>query len=183
MACTQQTLSAIAKNCTNNKGGVFTVYVRHWGDIATKTVVDGKISTITLASGADAQAVQWEFNKETASLVSTMTKEESSGSLFWTNVLSLKFAKADTTKRLALTAATKSDVCVMVKDNNGNVWFMGFDEPVSATTGELNSGTSYTDGSSLSLTLQDVSDDTCYEMSDSAVATFIGTAPVGNGGE
>ena len=54
---------------------------------------------------------------------------------------------------------------VIVKDNNGVYWFLGYDEPVNATAGGGQTGQAKTDANQYTITLTDESHELPYEVS------------------
>ena len=71
----------------------------------------------------------------------------------------------DTTKRIEMNALLLSDVSVIVKDNNGKYWFLGYGEPVNATAGGGQTGQAKTDANQYTITLTDESHELPYEVS------------------
>jgi hypothetical protein len=56
---------------------------------------------------------------------------------------------------------------------NGKYWFLGKDEPVSASAGDGNTGTARSDGNRYTLTLQDNGETWPLEIDAAAVTTDI----------
>ena len=71
----------------------------------------------------------------------------------------------DTTKRIEMNALLLSDVSVIVKDNNGKYWFLGYSEPVTATAGGGQTGQAKTDANQYTITLTDECAVFPYEVS------------------
>ncbi len=62
---------------------------------------------------------------------------------------------------------------VIVKDANGKLWYLGYNEPVTATAGTGQTGTAATDGNNYQITLTDQSDTYPYEVDEKALAAVI----------
>lgn len=171
MSCTQ-TLSGINTSCDSNVGGIVEVYAQNKADIASMTVTDGKISAITLTAGAPAAAVLL-FRKQTGSLVSTWNVDDAAGSKYVSSDLTLRFAKMETAKRTAVLALAHGETVLIVKDQNGLYWLVGYDNPVTLSAGGGNTGTAMGDANEYTLTLNDVSRDLPFEVASAAVTTFL----------
>ena len=64
-----------------------------------------------------------------------------------------------------MSALLLNDVAVIVVDSNNKAWCLGLNNPVNATAGSGESGTSATDGNKYTLTLTDESDTFPFEFS------------------
>lgn len=170
MACLQ-TLNGIALDCTNSIGGIREVYIANYADIVSQTVTDGKISALTLATGA-AGFKKYEFRRNTASMTSTLNVDATNGNSVSTDLV-LSFLKQETDKRIEISALSIGELAVIVKDANGLYWYLGKDMPVGASAGGAESGTTYTDGNRYTITLQDNSLDYPFEMTEAAVENAI----------
>ena len=135
------------------------------------TVTDNKVSAITLASSAKFK--KYAFPRNTGSLTSNYTIDDAAGSKFVVSDLVLQFNRMETVKRIEITALAQGELAVIVKDANGKFWYLGKDEPVSATAGDGNTGSARSDGNRYTLTLQDVSATWPLEIAATAVTTDI----------
>lgn len=171
MSCTQ-TLSGISTSCAANVGGIVEVYAQNKSDIAGITLTDGAVSAFTLASGA-AAAVTLNFRKQTGSLTSTWNVDDQAGSIFVSSDLALRFAKMETAKRTAVIALAYAETILIVKDQNGKYWLLGYDNPVTMSAGTGTTGTAMGDANEYTLTLNDVSEALPYEVNSAAVTTFL----------
>lgn len=170
MSCST-TLSGLSRDCAANKGGVAEVYIANREDVTVVTVTDGKVSAITMASGKYFQVYQ--FNRGTASLASTYNVDQANGTRFVASDLVMVFNRMQTAKRIEVTALAVNDLYVIVKDNNGLFWLLGYDNPVNMGAGDGNTGTALTDRNGYSVTLHDDSDEMPYEVLSTAVASVL----------
>lgn len=170
MACTQ-TLAGLAKDCSPSMGGIVEVLIANFDDVVSKTLTSGKISAITMASTAKFK--KYSFLKNTGSLTSTYTKDNTTGTKFVTSDLALFFNRMETTKRVEIEALSIGDLAVIVKDANGAYWYLGYDIPVNASAGDGQTGTAKADSNRYSITLQDESKDMPYEVDDSIIAGLL----------
>ena len=173
MAYCNQTLAGITLDCTNSLGGIKTVYIANYGDVDGQPTVgeDGMITGITMSG--DTKFKPYQFRKQTGSMTSTLTVDETAGVNYVSTELSLVFTKMETAKRIEMSALAIGQLAVIVEDSNNKYWYLGYDDYVSATAGGGNTGTAKGDGNNYTLTLRDESDTYPYEISKDAVDAVI----------
>ena len=187
MAYCNQTLNGITLDCSHSLGGIKTVYIANYNDVTDikynastgsttgstsgATYTGDTITGITMASGTTFKPYQ--FRKQTGSMTSTLTVDETAGVNYVSTELSLVFTKMETKKRIELSALSVGQLAVIVEDSNGTFWFLGKDDYVSATAGGAQSGTAKGDGNNYTLTLRDESDTYPYEITKEAVEAVI----------
>lgn len=173
MAYCNQTLNGITLDCSHSLGGIKTAYIANYGDVESVSAdtASGKIVSVTMASAAKFKPYQ--FRKQTGSMTSTLTVDETAGVKYVSTELSLVFTKMETAKRLELSALSIGQLAVIVEDSNGTFWYLGKDDYVSATAGGAQTGTAKGDGNNYTLTLRDESDTYPFEIDKSAVDSII----------
>ena len=171
MACTPQTFNGLARNCDANSGGVRVVYIANRSDVATVSLSEDKIGTITMADTKKFHA--YNFKKGAASLTSTATIDPATGANFVTSVLSMRFAKMETTKRIEMSALTLADMVVIVLDNNGKYWFLGYDNYAYATNATGETGAQRTDANQYTIEISDESEGFPYEVDPTIIADIV----------
>ncbi len=171
MPCSQ-TLAGIPADCATSRGGILEAWIGNAADIATKELTDDIITGITLTEGG-AKLKHYSFKKGTGSMTSTLTNDPTNGVRFVTTELALTFARMETAKRIEMDALAAADLVVIVKDANGKLWYLGYNEPVTATAGTGQTGTAVTDGNNYQITLTDQSDTYPYEVDEKALAAVI----------
>ena len=67
-------------------------------------------------------------------------------------------------------ALCMDEVAVIVLDNNGKYWFLGYDNPVTATAATGQSGTAFGDFGGYNVELTDNSKELPYEVTAEAIA-------------
>jgi hypothetical protein len=170
MSCIQ-TLNGLARDCDANMGGIVEVMIANFDDVASKTLTDGKISAITMETGAYFHS--YYFPKNTGNLTSTYNLDPAAGVRYVTSQLLLQFNRMETTKRVEMTALAIGDLAVIVKDANGKYWYLGYDEPVNASAGDGQTGTARGDSNRYTLTLQDESLGLPYEVLASVISGLL----------
>lgn len=173
MGYCNQTLNYINLDCSHSLGGIKTVYIANYGDV-TDIQLDTEgnvISGLTMASGTTFHPYQ--FRKQTGSMTSTLTVDETVGVNYVSTELSLVFTKMETQKRIEISALSIGQLAVIVEDSNGIFWYLGKDDYVSATAGGGQTGVSKGDGNNYTLTLKDESDTYPFEITKEAVESVI----------
>lgn len=162
MSCTAYTLKGITNDCSTSKGGIREIYIADWAkDIFTVGASDNTVTALK----ADAQFYKYYIKRNTSSFTSTATIDLANGVNYVSTELTLVFTKMETSKRVEMSALLLNDVAVIVVDSNNKAWCLGLNNPVNATAGSGESGTSATDGNKYTLTLTDESDTFPFEYS------------------
>lgn len=168
MAYCNQTLAGIQLDCSTSLGGIKRVYIANYNEVAEVTETEGKISGITMVDGKKFK--KYQFRKQTGSMNSTLTVDETAGINYVSTEVSLVFTKMETAKRIEMSALAIGQLVVIVEDSNGMFWYLGYDDYVSASNGGANTGTAKGDQNAYTLTLKDESDTFPFEVEASAVA-------------
>lgn len=177
MACSSITLAGINTGCKDNMGGIKEVYIVKKDSITEVTLAENQISAITMAESAKWST--YKFRKGTSQFTSTMTTDDAAGTMSFETVLALQFSKQDTAKRLEIMALCMDEVAVIVLDNNGKYWYLGYDNPVTATAATGQSGTAFGDFGGYNVELTDNSKELPFEVTAEAIAGLsINPAPV-----
>lgn len=171
MAYCNQTLAGITLDCSNNKGGIKTVYIANFGDVKAVEKEGDVISGLTMESGATFKTYQ--FRKNTGSMTSTLTADETNGLNYVTTELSLVFTKMETAKRVEMSALSLAQLAVIVEDSNGIYWYITPDDYASASAGGAETGTAKGDRNAYTLTLSVENDSYPMEISKEAVMAVV----------
>jgi len=185
MACSSITLAGINTGCKDNMGGIKEVYIIKKDYIESVTLTSNAISAITVsvvdptaATPEDQPWSTYKFRKGTSQFTSTMTTDDAAGTMSFETVLALQFSKQETSKRLEIMALCMDDVAVIVLDNNGKYWYLGYDQPVTATAATAQTGTAFGDFGGYNVELTDNSKELPYEVTATAIAALnINPAP------
>lgn len=170
MAYCNQTLGGITLDCTNSLGGIRRVFIANYGDVLNVEVGDGDvIGAENITMSGDAKFKSYQFRKQTGSMTSTLTVDETAGINYVSTELSLVFTKMETPKRIEMAAIAIGQLAVIVEDSNGKYWYLGYDDYVSASAGGANTGTAKGDQNAYTLTLKDESTTYPFEITEEAV--------------
>lgn len=143
-------------------GGIVAAYIANYSEVTGKTLTSGVVTAIELADGA--HFYKYTFARNTGSLSSNYTIDETTGANFVVSDLVLQFTKMETAKRVEIAALAQSELVIVVKDANGKLWYLGYDAPVKASAGDGLTGTARADRNGYSITLQDNSLSLPYEV-------------------
>ena len=162
MAC-NVTLTGIALDCGTNLSGIKAIYLANDASVGNVTLTEGEISAIDASAGTFYEYIP---AKNTGSLTKTLTKDESTGVMYYTNEAVAQFNKMETAKRKELSNIDRGHFKAVVLDSNGKYWFLGYDNYVSATAVTGQTGAGLDDGNFYTLTLTDISAELPYALSD-----------------
>lgn len=169
MAC-NVTLTGIALDCGTNLSGIKAIYLANDASVGNVTVSDNEISAIDASAGTFKKYVP---AKNTGSLTKTLTKDESTGVMYYTNEAVAQFNKMETAKRTEIANIDRGQFKAIVLDNNGKYWFLGYNNYVSATAVTGQTGAGLDDGNFYTLTLTDISAELPYEVKSEAIANIV----------
>ena len=172
MSC-NVTLTGIGYSCEANLAGVKAVYIADWNDVSTYTVSNNNITAITMASGK--KFYEYVFNKNTAGLTSTMTKDETNGYKYYTNELTGNINKLDTTKHIEIDELMSGQLAAIVNDKNGMYWFLGQDTYATGTAATAQTGDAPDAGNYYNITITDESKVLPYSIDSSIIAGIVST--------
>lgn len=152
-------------------GGVLEAYIANHSDVTGVTATAGVITAITMASSAKFK--KYQFAKNTGSLSSAYAISSENGNNYVESTLNLVFNRMETAKRIEITALAQSDLAVIVKDANGKFWYLGYDEPVTASTGGGDTGTARADRNGYNITLIDTSHELPMEVDEDIIEDIV----------
>ena len=169
MAC-NVTLMGIALDCGTNLSGIKAIYLANDASVGNVTVSEEQITTIDASAGTFYEYIP---AKNTGSLTKTLTKDESTGVMYYTNEVVAQFNKMETPKRKEISNIDRGRFKAIVLDSNGKYWFLGYDNYVSASAVTGQTGAGLDDGNFYTLTLTDISAELPYEVKSDALADII----------
>lgn len=174
MACQSYTLAGLEQGCRgDNLSGVKYILFANKSDVTDIAVDSGTsiVTGITMASGAT--FAKYTMSKETGSLTSEFTSNDTNGVAYWTTSLTMQFNKMDTGKRLEIIALSNNELVGICADGNGKFWLCGYDMPVTLDSGTIQTGAARDDGNFMTVTLTDVSQLPPYEVDADIIADLL----------
>lgn len=169
MAKCPQTLAGISLDCTTSQGGIKKVWIADINGLQPVLDAESK-DKVTFPDEAQLGSFKaYEFRRGTASMTSTLTRDETTGVNYVTTELSLVFTKQDTQKRIEMAALSIGQLACIVEDSNGVLWYLGWDDYVSASAGGAETGTAKGDRNAYTLTLKTESASFPYEVDKSVL--------------
>lgn len=183
MACNTVTLNGINAKCDKAAGGIKRVLIAQKDDVKTITVdkSTGIINDIEMVDNK--YFVQWLFRANTGSYTTSLTSDPAIGTVSVTTDLQLQFTKAEATKRLEIQSAVNAEAVVIIEmqdkieNKSGNLVnqyiLLGYDNEVSITSVNMQSGTTMADLNGFTLTLQDVSLELPYFVDETIITSLL----------
>jgi len=124
MACNQ--LSAITFTCLDNTGGLSSIYVTNFSNVASYTTNSiGTITGLTMQTGTS--FVQLQSTRDTSTFTEDETISIENGTNFFTQKVEIYIPRRDAAKRnsVFLLSSGQPQLIVIVTDLNGNSWLLG----------------------------------------------------------
>lgn len=166
------TLTGLPKDCEASMGGIAELWAVDHSAVSAVTVsAEGIITDITLAESA--KFLRYYFRKGAGSMSPNGTIDPANGVNFVTTDVVVQFTKMDTAKRIAMSTLTVAELALIVKDNNGKYWYLGYDNAVTASASSGATGQAFTDANMYSITLQDTSLLLPYEVSAEVITELL----------
>lgn len=104
-------------------------------------------------------------------MTTTLQTAENAGNSFQTEV-SLVFMKQEARKRLEIEAMVMGETIAVVEDVNGEMWYLGKDNALTASAATAQTGTAAGDLNGYNVTLMDESRELPYPLDSSTKAAF-----------
>ena len=149
-----------ARDCSDSLGGIVEVLISERDNITATTLENGDISAIT-QSGAT-NFYRYELKKESGSLTSTATVDQTGGTSFYDNVVAFTINKMSAVKSNEIKMLMLARLFVIVKDNNGVYWSLGNDNFAEGSSLVGQTGQAYGDPNQYQIELTDKSQFPCY---------------------
>ena len=158
MACTI-TLKGLENDCGANLSGITKILVASHDEAKFEKGVDG---TVTI--GEQAKFYVYTPAKNTGSLTKTLTKDETTGVLYYTNEVVAQFNKMSVDNTKEIEELAKGRLAVIAVDKNGMNWALGVDDYVSVTSVSGQTGAGIDDGNFWTLTFTEYSQSPAYHV-------------------
>lgn len=153
--CCDISLSGISKDCMASAGGIREAWIGSACDV-TITVNDDTVVVTDVTPGEAFK--HYSFNKNTGSVTTIITKDVTTGTLYYSSEIVLQFLRWETAKMVELRELAVGDLIVIIRDSNNQYWLFGYTEPVQLSAGTIETGTAKADFNGYNITLLDESD-------------------------
>lgn len=167
MACT--TLTSITKSCSNNQGGIYSVYINDTDNV----IVAASASTWQITSAtASPKFTSFEFNRNVGSVTVDPKIDLINGSTYFEVKVSLVFHRREAAKSRALQILGEGQryLDIIFLDANGTYWYI---DHAQIDGGTEETGTTKADGSKYTVTFMAQMDNRPYEISKTLVTPVI----------
>ena len=156
------------RDCSDSLGGIVEVLISERDNITATTLENGEVTAIT-QSGAT-NFYRYELKKESGSLTSTATVDQTGGTSFYDNVAAFTINKMSAAKSNSIKMLLLARLFVIIKDNNGVYWALGNDNFAEGSSLVGQTGQAYGDPNQYQIELTDKSQFPCYGVEASVIA-------------
>lgn len=181
--CGLYTLAGLAKTCEASKGGISDIYITAYENVTGVTVSTGStdVDVITgISMSGSTKFMHYHVRKGACSMTETLNVDAANGTNYVSTELNLQFTRMEAQKRLELKAMALNECAVIVKDANGEYWYLGEENPVIANGGASQTGQAVGDGNFYAITLTDENSSYPKNIKPSAVEAVVDEpTPVG----
>lgn len=140
----------------NTVGGVKNVWIGTFDGEVTYTEDADEIITALDNNPNSLSCYKFEQDEEFSGVTGTGTFARENGTVFYENVLQIKFIQLTAATRNLVKAFGKAPIFAVVESNAGEFYLLGHDTPGRQTEGEASTGIAYGDmnGATLSFTFK-----------------------------
>lgn len=154
MACLTN-LKGIGQSCNSSVGGVKKVNMCDYDAVKSITLNEDGSAITGITLEATNKFYPFAFRRGAASMTSTLNIDTAAGVNYVSTELVVTFSRMSASKRMQMAALSVGQVACIVEDANGKSWYLGYTNPVEATTGTGQTGAAMSDANSYSITLSD----------------------------
>lgn len=137
-------------DCRDSLGGIVEVYFTEAANVTATTEASGVITALTKATGK--RFWKYALVKDTSMFNQTITASVANGTVFYTQELQIILNKLQTNTRNEILLLAQNSLVAVVKDSNGNYWYLGKTRGIDLTAGSAATGTAQGDRSGFTLT-------------------------------
>ena len=153
--CASITSGLNGTSCTPNPGGVQEIYLANFSAITFVSSTGGTISGVTGGSG---NFYTYSFRRNTCNAQEDLTKDLATGSLFYTQTITIVLDHKDKVKRDELMLLDNALMVVIAKHSDGTYWMYGHGlgtegDGMYVTTNVSQTGTTKSDANGYTITL------------------------------
>lgn len=158
--CASITSGLNGTSCTPNPGGVSELYIANFADVTFVSATGGTVIGFTGSTGATSAPAfyTYSFRRNTANMQEDLTKDLTTGSLFYTQTGTIVLDHKDKVKRDELMLLDNALIVVIAKHSDGTYWLYGHGlgtegDGMYVTTNVSQTGTAKTDQNGYTITL------------------------------
>ena len=137
-------------DCRDSLGGIVEVYFTEAANVTATTEASGVITSLTKDTGK--RFWKYALVKDTSMFNQTITASVANGTVFYTQELQIILNKLQTNTRNEILLLAQNSLVAVVKDSNGNYWYLGKTRGIDLTAGSAATGTAQGDRSGFTLT-------------------------------
>ena len=179
MSC--NAIGTISLECLDSIGGLETIYYIQKSKV-TAINLDTATNTITgitlSATGNTNKFQEIQVNENSSSWVETNQFNLENGSQGWEIALTIVFSKSDALSRSVINQLVKTKCYVIVKNNDGRYFFIGYRNGGYFNGGDYGSGKALSDRNGYQLVFTSFEAATAYEVSSTIISALILEATV-----
>lgn len=158
--------------CRDNIGGIQEVYIGEWnGDSLTYTL--GANDIIGTFSGATVSFYTFEQEIETGSYTENGVFSTENGTAFYEQTLTITLHKLDAAMRNQIKLLGQGKWRIIIKDQRGKYWLMGYQNPVRVSAATPGLGKAYGDLNGAVITFLGKEPAPAHEVESAAALTVI----------
>lgn len=175
----------IGLDCLENMGGIDTTYVMPYRNLDKTLYTNGfdinttghTITNIGLIdSGSTAIFQEIQVNENSSVWQETRQMDLANGSAGQEVTTTITFSKSDGDTRYNVNNMIKQRSLVIIKNNDGRYFLLGFRKGGFWNSGDYSSGTSITDRNGFAITFTSYELELVYEVSSSLISTIVNEA-------
>jgi hypothetical protein len=170
MACLLTT--GYTLGCRDNIGGIQEVYIGEY-NANSMTYVLGTNNIIGTFSGATVSFYTFEQEIETGSYTENGVFSTENGTAFYEQTLTITLHKLEASLRNQILLLGQGKWRVIIKDQRGKYWLMGYQNPVRVSAATPGLGKAYGDLNGAVITLMGKEPAVAYEVSSTAALSVI----------
>ena len=164
--------SGYTLGCRDNIGGIQEVYIGEY-NANSLTYVLGQDNIIGTFSGATVSFYTFEQEIETASFTENGEFSIENGTSFYTSTLTISLHKLEASLRNKILLLGQGKWRIIVKDQRGKYWLMGYQNPVRVSASTPGLGKAYGDMNGAIITFTGKEPVPAYEVAASAALKVI----------
>lgn len=169
MACLLTT--GYTLGCRDSIGGIQEVYVANFPGGQTYSL-DASDDIIGVG-GTTASYYTFEQEMETGEFNQTGAYSTENGTVFFDQQVTVMLHKNDAALRNQLLVLSQANMSVIILDQRGEYWLMGFQNGVRAISGAMNTGKAFGDANGVTITLQGKEPEPAYRINDITDFTIV----------